>query len=77
MKPLGKSRFTNDEMDDKILELLELCGHTVSDIRVGIDQYGLRKADRDYELRQIRRRLQWLADYGFVDSYAGYWHIIQ
>lgn len=86
---ISKSRYTNDEMDDRILEILEqresVFGRSRADIRLNV-VFSVRAAKRktpeghnyDYECRQVDRRIAWLYRFGFIepDAWLRGWRIV-
>jgi len=67
--------YTEDQLDDRILELLEETPGGVSLVSLFIQVYG---HGRDiHDLRDLGLRLGWLEEHGFVFRGAGspMWHI--
>ena len=79
------TRFTNDEMDDAILRLLDSKGCRAFGLSLDLMRFHLiydkkpRVSEKqlDYECRQLSRRLQWLNRHDFIyhDRWFGTWFI--
>lgn len=80
---MSKSRYTNDEMDDAILELLEgpagVLGRPRADIDLNIVFRRVNEKeviDAAYETRQVHRRIMWLYQFGFLEQAPHGWRIV-
>ncbi len=83
---MARSRFTNDELDERILYELETFylhrqgGADFGSLKYGIiygglPQKGVTYADYMYEERQLARRTQWLVKHDFIRRLGDYWRI--